>query len=145
MSSLEVKIKRVHSDAKLPSYAKEGDAGMDLTAVSRTFTDEGGYGYVEYGTGIALEIPEGYYGAIVPRSSISKTGMFLANSPGTIDSNYRGELLLRFKAIPDTTIYEIGDRIAQLIILPYPKIHFKEVDDLSETDRGDKGFGSTGK
>jgi dUTP pyrophosphatase len=145
MSSLEVKIKRVHSDAKLPSYAKEGDAGMDLTAVSRTFTDESGYGYVEYGTGIALEIPEGYYGAIVPRSSISKTGMFLANSPGTIDSNYRGELLLRFKAIPDTTIYEIGDRIAQLIILPYPKIHFKEVDDLSETDRGDKGFGSTGK
>jgi dUTP pyrophosphatase len=86
MNKIDVKIKKLHPGAVIPSYAKTGDAGLDLVATSRTFTNEDGYGYVEYGTGLSLEIPEGYYGAVVPRSSISKTGMFLANSPGTIDS-----------------------------------------------------------
>lgn len=145
MNMLDVKIKKLHPNAQIPCYAKAGDAGMDLIAITRTFTEESGYGYVEYGTGIALEIPDGYYGAIVPRSSISKTGMFLANSPGTIDSGYRGEIKLRFKAIPESVIYDINEKIGQLIILPYPQINFIESTELSDTDRGEGGFGSTGK
>lgn len=144
---MELKIKLVNTDivTNIPKYAKKGDAGLDLTATSETIIDESGFGYIEYGTNIAMEIPEGYYGMLVPRSSISKTGMILASSPSTIDSGYRGEIKCRFKWIKDSIKYNVGERIAQLIILPYPNIELIVVEELTETERGDGGFGSSGK
>lgn len=143
--NLKVKIVKVSSDAVIPKRAKKGDAAYDLTAISIDIVDKDKYGYIEYDTGIALEIPNGYYGQIVPRSSISKTGMILANSPGTIDSGYRGTIKIRFKYINESIMYNIGDRVAQLMILPVPTIDFIEVEELSTSQRDDNGFGSTGK
>lgn len=137
-----VKIK-LSDGAVMPKYAKPGDAGMDIVAISEKITNEKDFEYIEYGTGINLEIPEGYFLDIRPRSSISETGLFLANAPGTIDSGYRGELKCRFRWIPDTKKYNVGDRIAQIILLPYPKIEWEEVNELKATERGDGGFGST--
>ena len=91
---MEVKIKKLHKDAVIPSYAKPGDAGMDLVAISKVYDK---YGNVSYGTGIAIEIPHGYMGLIFPRSSNSKYDLLLTNSVGIIDSGYRGEILLKFK------------------------------------------------
>ena len=141
---IEVKVKKLVPEAVIPQYAAPGDAGMDLTAVSHKAVDENAYGYIEYGTGLAVEIPAGYYGMLVPRSSISKTGLILANPPGIIDSGYRGEIKVRFKYIPKTLIYDVGDRVAQLIIMKYPEVSFTEVTELSDTVRGAGGFGSTG-
>ena len=117
---------------------------MDLTAINISTVDNGNFGYIEYDTGLSLEIPEGFVGLIFPRSSISNTGLILANAVGVIDSSYRGSIKCRFKAIPNTTIYNVGERIAQLLILPYPQINFEEVEELSTTDRGLDGFGSSG-
>lgn len=151
---MKIKFKKLHPDAIIPSYSKAGDAGLDLTALSIEISA----GLVEYGTGLAVEIPVGYVGLIFPRSSIYKTGQRLSNSVGVIDSGYRGEI--RFKFYTDTfwsnsekcymvdsegEEYQIGDRIGQLIILPYPQIEPEEVDELSETSRGEGGFGSTGR
>lgn len=144
----EVKVKKLHPDAVIPKYAKDGDAGMDLVAtqcLSNTINE------VTYGTGIAMEIPKGYVGLVFPRSSIRKTDLSLTNCVGVIDSGYRGEIQATFKKIygknnlrVDDNDYKIGDRIAQIMIIPYPSITFTEVDELSQTDRGDGGFGSTG-
>lgn len=151
---MEVKIKKLCETAVIPSYAKPGDAGMDLVATSRVFDK---YGNVEYGTGLAMEIPEGYVGLIFARSSISKQDLSLANAVGVIDSGYRGEVTVKFKPsvaldkgqfctyIRMYGLYNIGDRVAQMIILPYPHIEFEETNDLSETERGDGGYGSTDK
>ena len=152
---LEVKIKKLHKDAVIPKYETIGSVGMDLTAVSKGYDE---HGNVVFGTGLAIQIPEGYYADLRPRSSISKYDLVLANSVGTIDSDYRGEIILKFKPTlrkstwnngvyetDEVKEYEIGDRIAQLVILPYPKVSFVEVDDLSETERGTGGFGSTNK
>lgn len=141
---MKVRIKKLHEKAVIPSYAKPGDAGMDLTAIDIKTIDNKDHGYIEYDTGLAFEIPEGHVGYIFPRSSISNTGLILANAVGVVDSNYRGPVKCRFKAIPNTTIYNVGDRIAQLIIMPVPQIEFEEVIDLSETERNDSGFGSSG-
>lgn len=145
---MNVKIKKLHPNAVIPSYSKDGDAGMDLTAVSilsNTSSD------ITYGIGLALEIPKGFVGLIFPRSSIRKTDLSLTNAVGVIDSGYRGELQATFKKVYgiydvrlDAFDYKIGDRIAQLIIIPYPEIEFEVVDTLSNTDRGASGFGSTG-
>lgn len=152
---MKVKIKKLHKDAVIPKYAQKGDSGLDLTATSMNYDD---HGNAVYGTGLAIDIPEGYVGYIFPRSSISKKTLALTNSVGVIDSNYRGEIMLKFK--PDTSIfgldlmkdeltnieiYSIGDRIGQLIIMPIPSIEFEEVEELSDTNRGTGGFGSTGK
>jgi dUTP pyrophosphatase len=140
-----VNIKKLHPDAVIPSYAKAGDAGMDLTAISM---EKDSHGNVVYGTGLAIEIPEGYVGLIFPRSSNSKTDLYLTNHVGVIDSGYRGEIQFKFRANPsliNARIYHLGDRIGQLIIIPYPGIQFVEVDVLSDTERGTGGFGSTGK
>jgi len=141
---MKVKIKKLVPEAVIPTYAKEGDAGLDITAIDILMENNPHYGYIEYSTGLAIEIPEGYVGLLFPRSSISKTGMILANSVGVIDSEYRGEIKFRFKAIPGTNLYDIGDRIGQLIIIPYPSIELEETDELSSTHRGDGGFGSSG-
>ena len=142
---MKINIKKLDENAVIPFYASHGDAGMDLTATSFEVVDGEKYRYIEFGTGLAMEIPEGYYGAIVPRSSISKTVLVLANSPGTIDSGYRGEIKIRFKHTGPGMGYKVGDRIAQLIIMKYPEVKFVEVSDLDTTSRGAGGFGSTGK
>lgn len=140
---MKVKFKRAYAQAVTPAYSKPGDAGMDLTAISRTLIDERDYGYIEYGTGIHIQLESGYVGLLFPRSSISNTGMLLANAVGVVDSGYTGEIKLRFKHIPDTKAYEIGDRVAQLVIIPVPVIELEEVEELIETERSNGGFGST--
>jgi dUTP pyrophosphatase len=144
---MQVKIKKLSELAVIPSYANEGDAGMDLVAtsvISETPTQ------ITYGLGVALEIPNGFVGLVFPRSSIRKTRLQLSNSVGVIDSGYRGELQATFNKIT-TTIenqkndYKVGDRVAQIMIIPHPPIEFNEVDELSDTERGEGGFGSTGK
>lgn len=139
-----VKFKKLDPKAVTPAYSKAGDAAMDLTAISLSKVDKDEYGYLEYGTGLAFEIPEGYVGLLFPRSSISNSGLILSNSVGVLDSGFRGEVKFRFKHIPDTAFYKPGDRVGQIIIMPYPQIEFEEVDELSSTERGEGGFGSTG-
>ena len=143
---MQVKIKKVNSLAQIPSYAKDGDAGMDLIAtsiISETDTQ------ITYGLGVALEIPKGFVGLVFPRSSIRKTRLQLSNSVGVIDSGYRGELQATFNKINNNSVsendYKVGDRVAQIMIIPHPPIEFEEADELSDTERGDGGFGSTGK
>jgi len=142
---MKVNIKKLNESAVIPSYSKAGDCGLDLTATSKEIVDKGSYGYIEYGTSLAIELPENFVGLIYPRSSISNTGMIMANSVGVVDAGYRGEIKIRFKAIPDTKQYEIGERVAQLVIMPYPHIEFEEVNELSNTERNEGGFGSTNK
>lgn len=141
---MKVKVKKLNENAIIPSYAKLGDAGLDITT---TGINEATESYIEYKTGLAIEIPEGFVGLIFPRSSISKTDLILTNSVGVIDSGYRGEIKLRFKISKegDINIYEKGDKIGQLIIIPYPQIEFEEVNELSSTERGEDGFGSSGR
>ena len=139
---MKVKIKRLHKDAVIPSYAKPGDAGLDLVATSVISFDKE---QVTYGTGIAVEIPEGFVGLVFPRSSIRKYEQYLSNSVGVIDSGYRGEIQATFNSRYYADVkYQVGDKIAQLLILPYPSIEFEETTELSSTDRGEGGFGSTG-
>jgi len=139
---MRVKVKRLDAGAIVPKYAKPGDAGMDLYAVTQSFDKHGNY---VYGTGLAIEIPEGYVGLLFPRSSISKTAHSLRNAVGVIDSGYRGEIMMKYDInTRNLPVYAVGDRIAQIIILPYPQIEFEEVGELSDSERGSGGFGSTG-
>jgi len=137
---VKVKIKKLHEDAVIPGYAKDGDAGMDLTAVDV----ESDGGVITYKTGLAVEIPRWHVGLLFPRSSVYKTGQSLTNCVGVIDSGYRGEIMLKFTLSPYQREYERGDRVGQLIIMPYPMIEFEEVEELTETSRGKGGYGSTG-
>lgn len=141
---MRVKIKRLDRDAVIPKYAKIGDAGLDLVA---TNIKENTTFQITYGLGIALEIPEGFVGLVFPRSSIRNTELTLSNSVGVVDSGYRGELQATFKKTNglDSISYNIGDRVCQILIIPYPQIEFTEVEELSNTERGEGGFGSTGK
>lgn len=149
---MKVKIKKLSDDAVIPNYAHSTDAGLDLTAVNYEYLEK--YDCHVYGTDLAVEIPEGYVGLIFPRSSNRKKEAYMCNHVGIIDSGYRGEVMISFKnrtmnlnegVIPELTKpYEIGDKVAQLIIMPYPKIEFVEVDELSDSDRGENGHGSTG-
>jgi dUTP pyrophosphatase len=160
---MKVKIKKLAENAVIPKYSKPGDAGLDLVATS--YKQEGG-NFV-YGTGLSVEIPKGHVGLIFPRSSICNTALVMSNSVGVIDSGYRGEIMLKFftpleyymdEGIPKAfceyedleegsplDIYNVGDRIGQLIIMPYPQIQFEESEELSDTERGKGGYGSTGK
>ncbi len=142
---MKVNFKKLNKKAVTPSYAKDGDAGLDITAITRDIVMAGDYEYVEYGTGLAFEIPAGYVGLLFPRSSISKKDVYLANSVGVLDSGYRGEVTFRFKRLAwDSTLYNVGEKIGQLIVVPYPQIELEEVKELSETERGENGYGSTG-
>lgn len=139
---MKVRVKKLHPEAVIPEYSKEGDAGLDLTAVSQRVDKTG---YIEFSTGLAFEIPEGFVGLVFPRSSISNINLSLTNSVGVVDSGYRGEVKFRFKpANAGRGIYEVGDRVGQIVIIPYPKIELTEAEELSETVRGDGGFGSSG-
>jgi len=136
---MKIKIKKLSPEAIIPKYAHEGDAGMDVYAVSKEETSK----FVEYGTGLSFEIPGGYVCLVFSRSSVSNKDLILANSVGVLDSEYRGELKFRFKKTGQDD-YEVGERVGQIIILPYPKIEFEETKELDETSRGAGGFGSTG-
>ena len=141
---INVKVKKLDPNAVVPSYSKVGDAGMDLTI---TNIKENTSFSITYGFGIAMEIPKGYVGLVFPRSSVRNQDLILSNCVGVIDSGYRGELQATFKKTQglDSISYNVGERGAQIIILPYPQINMVESDELSETDRGAGGFGSTGK
>lgn len=153
---MEVKIKKLYTDSILPTKAHTTDAGYDLYAHSKSYDDDGN---VVYGSGVAMEIPNGYVGLVFPRSSNAKKDLILSNSVGVIDSGYRGEISFKFKQTPRefasasgtfatfqyTKDYGLGDRIGQIIIMPYPEIEFVEVKELSKTERGNGSYGSTGK
>ena len=163
---MEVKIKKIHPDAKVPQYSKPGDSAIDFVATSR-YIDE--HGNLCFGLGWAIEIPEGHFGLLMPRSSSANTDLRMSNSVGNIDSGFRGELTAKFRndnyahapdgakdryIREDKNLYEerlfgkeynVGDRVCQLIILPYPEIQLVETDELSKTERGEGGYGSTGK
>jgi dUTP pyrophosphatase len=143
MSKIELKIKKLHPNAVIPCYAKAGDAGMDLVAISEEWNKDSTM--VTYDTGLSLEIPEGYVGLLFPRSSVSKTTLNLANSVGVIDSGYRGSLMLKFRYLEEGDVYDVGDRVAQLVIMKLPFVEITEVAELSSSERGEGGFGSTGK
>lgn len=192
---IQVKIKKLVPEAVIPTYAKDGDMGMDVTATSVEYDKK--LDCFVYHTGLAFELPKGYGMLIFPRSSNRKTNSYMANHVGILDSGYRGELLLCFKykdSVPSifSTIrsdkfieriannvdirdakalaaalikttndivsdnlqlndfmgnfapYKVGDRIGQIVIVPYPTIKFEETDTLSESERGAGGHGSTG-
>lgn len=150
---MKVKFRILNSRATMPNKAHASDAGFDLTATSR-FTDD--RGNIVYGTGIAVEIPEGYVGLLFPRSSVCKYDLSLSNAVGVCDSGFRGEILFKFKPtlryigiglaiVNPTDTYNVGDRIGQIIIMPYPSIEWEEVDELSDSDRGANGYGSSGR
>ena len=147
METKKVNIKRLSSDAKLPTYGTDYAAGADLYACSskKISFEPGETKLVK--TGIALEVPEGYAGLIYARSGLaSKRGLAPANKVGVVDSDYRGEVMVALhnhtNEVKEIDPYE---RIAQLVIAPYLKAEFNEVDELDETVRGEGGFGSTGK
>lgn len=138
---VKVKIKKLHENAVIPKYAKDGDAGLDLTCIHYEFLNNE---YIKYYTGIAVEIPKGYVGLLFPRSSCYKKKQILSNCVGVIDSGYRGEISMVMVGTSRKRYY-LDDRIGQLIIMPYPQIEFIEVNELSKSDRGSGGYGSTGK
>ena len=140
---MKIKFKKLVDGAVAPKQAKKGDAGFDMTA---TWVKRINMFKYQYGTGIAMEIPEGYEGEIRPRSSVHKTGMILSNCVGTIDSGYRGEIMAVFWKIPFIgKPYQIGDRIMQILIKPVPDVKFMEAETLSKTERGTGGYGSSGR
>lgn len=140
---MKVKLKKLNENVKLPVYAKTGDAGLDIKATR--IENENNYS-ITYGTDLCIEIPFGYVGLIFPRSSIRNYDLVLSNCVGVVDSGYRGEIMATFKKTKlDGMYYDIDDKVMQIIILPYPSIEFEFVDELSETERGEGGFGHTGK
>jgi dUTP pyrophosphatase len=139
-----MKIKyTLNEGAKDPVKATEGSAGWDLFAESARFNE----GVWCFNTGVSVEIPEGYVGLLFQRSSVYKTSMWLRNAVGVIDSDYRGTIQFKFKRDASAShkgIYQVGDRIGQLVIVPAPEVALTKVAMLSTSERGDGGFGSTG-
>ncbi len=147
MSALNIDITRTSPSAVIPGYARAGDAGLDLVANESAVVSFGSVTTV--GTGIAIALPEGYAALVIPRSGLAaRHGVTVVNAPGLIDSGYRGEIKVILALLDGATergfVIEPGDRIAQLVILPYPQIALREVDALDETERGTQGFGSSG-
>lgn len=143
---MEIKFKKLDPRAVAPVRAHNTDAGYDLVAVQiTTEINECGQLILVYHTGLAVEIPEGYFGMLVPRSSIFKKSLALTNSAGIIDAGYRGEVMAKFKTTTDVVpaVYREGDKFAQLLISPVPDVTFTEASELSISDRGEEGYGST--
>lgn len=140
----KILIKRLNSKAVLPKYETEGAAGMDLVSTKLVLVDHNEIAIVP--TGIAISLPKGYEAQVRPRSGLAaKHGITVVNSPGTIDSDYRGEIkVILTKLTPDHYTINEGERIAQLVITKVEQPILEEVEDLDSTDRGEKGFGSTG-
>jgi dUTP pyrophosphatase len=141
---MKIQFKKLVPTAQKPKFGKPGDAGADLVATSIEWR---GDLQIVYGTGLAVEIPEGMVGLVFPRSSVRDKNLSMANSVGVIDSGYRGEIMVTFNITADdldfVSKYAIGDRIAQLVIMPVPLVQYVEVEELSETSRGTQGHGST--
>lgn len=145
--NMELKFKRLKDSAVLPIRGTKGAAGIDLTCTNITTTlNEANQLMLVYHTDLAVEIPKGYVGLLVPRSSIWKKSLMLTDSLGIIDADFRGEIVAIMKATTDTVpaIYKQGERFCQLVILKKPEYTIKEVEELSKTERGEGGFGSTG-
>lgn len=146
--SMKIRFKKLSPRAAEPRRAHVSDAGFDLVAVSRRVDDDGA---VVYGTGVAVEIPEGYVGLVFPRSSIARKDLVLSNGVGVIDSGYRGEVMAKFRLVDpllkheEYHWYDVGDRIAQLVVMKLPDVELEEADELSDSERGEGGYGSTGK
>lgn len=146
---LNVKIKKLHENAQIPCYAKNGDAGLDLIALEDPKIELDGRGFIlTYRTGLAFEIPEGHVGLIFPRSSIGKKSLSLTNSVGVIDSGYRGEVIAIYRdsanGFKKNLQYKAGEKIAQMVIMPYPQVELELVEELTTTERGEGSFGSSG-
>lgn len=141
---MKIKVKRLNELAILPTKAHATDAGFDLYATSKTYDNDGN---VVYGCGLAFEIPDGYMGLVFPRSSNANKSLLLSNSVGVIDAGYRGEVTAKFKRLYPISQgeYAIGERFAQLIVMPIPAVEFEEAEELSESERGVGGYGSSGK
>ena len=141
---MKVLFKRLRPEAELPAYARPGDAGMDLRSVEETVVPRGGRALVK--TGLAMQLPSGYEAQVRPRSGLAlKHGVTVLNTPGTIDSGYRGEVGVILANFGDSDFpVAKGDRIAQLVIAPVTQAEVEETDVIDETDRGAGGFGSTG-
>lgn len=145
-AALKVKVKKLNPAATIPTKATDGSAAFDLHAASLDFA----HGGVLIGTGLSFEVPKGHVMLVYSRSGQGfNHGVTLANGTGVIDSDYRGEVMVKLRGTPASSSYlsslKVGDRIAQAIIQKLPALDFVEVDKLSETVRGDKGLGSTGK
>ena len=141
---IDVAVRRLRDDAVLPSQAYDGDAGFDLVACEHATLEPGARAVV--GTGIAVEIPEGYAGFVQPRSGLAaRHGIGVVNSPGLVDSGYRGELRVVLLNTDRETTFSVepGMRIAQLVVVPVPAVRLLEVEELEASERGGRGFGST--
>lgn len=144
---MNIKIKRLSEEATIPTRGSEYSAGYDLYANIEKSVSIKPHETVKIGTGWAIEIPDGYFGAIFARSGLAtKEGLRPANCTGVCDSDYRGEYIVAIHNDSDV-VREIipHERIAQLVVIPYLYVDFKETDELSDTSRGEGGFGSTGK
>lgn len=145
-SSLEILVTKLHPSAIIPTYAKPGDAGADLYAIEEKTLKPGERALVK--TGIAIALPEGYVGLVHPRSGLAlKNGISVVNSPGTIDSGYRGEIgvVLINHDLNESFSVKVRDRIAQLVIQKFETAIFKTVSQLPPSERASGGYGSTGK
>lgn len=143
---MELRFQRLREDARIPTRAHEGDAAVDLNAADPAHLGPGERWSV--GTGVAVEIPEGHAGLVLPRSGLArKHGIALVNSPGLIDAGYRGELRVLLLNTDPAEVYrvEAGDRIAQLLVIPVVVAEPVEADELAGSARGEGGFGSSGR
>lgn len=147
MLSAKIKIKKLTDTAKTPTRGSEYAAGYDLYADVKENVQIKPHETVKIGTGLAMEIPDGYFGAIFARSGLAaKEGLRPANCVGVCDSDYRGEYIVAIhNDSEETRIITAGERIAQLVVMPYLPVTFDEVTELTDTNRGEGGFGSTGK
>jgi dUTP pyrophosphatase len=146
VGGVELRFARLSDNAVLPTRAHEGDAGLDLYADEAAHLGPGERWSVP--TGVAVEIPEGHAGLVLPRSGLAREhGIALVNSPGLIDTGYRGEIRVLLLNTDPAEVYRVsaGDRIAQLLVVPYASVEAVEVDELAESARGDGGFGSSGR
>ena len=144
---IDLPVLRLDPDLPLPAYAKDGDAGVDLVARENVTLAPGG-GRAIVPTGVATALPDGYAGFVQPRSGLaSQHGVTVLNTPGLVDSGYRGELRVCMVNLDPHTAFEItrGERIAQLVVQAVAQVRFVEVDVLDATERGDTGFGSSGR
>jgi len=138
---MEIKYKKLKARAKKPFKKHDVDAGYDLTAIWKEIYLK----YTAYGTGLAFDIPKGYVGYLFPRSSVSNKDQILKNCVGVIDSGYLGEIMFRFYRLEGNDIYEIGDRVGQIVFMKLPEVELVEAQELSDTERGTAGYGSSGK
>ncbi len=145
MKNVDIRIKKLTEEAIIPQYANDGDAGLDVCSIEDIEINPGQRKFIH--TGLAIEIPEGFAGFMQPRSGLAiKHGISIVNTPGLIDSGYRGELKIILINTDKSEPFHIskGDRIAQLVIQEVPHVNLIEVDDLNTSKRGEKGFGSSG-